>query len=237
MVAFSSAMYADLTDGLAAFASVNAGLRGYRPVAVTNYALKVVSAGIRGEESPPIPPPPPPPTKIINAADYAGTYNAADGSKLLLVAEGEQLVLNHKNRRIVLEQAGRDRFFVKDPDFEMFLLGFGRADNAVVEAFHGTGWWTNERYTGSREFDYLTAWDAFTGTYRSDSPWYGSMRVVIRKGKLLLDGEQPLVQVTPGVFRPDGNDNGERIIFDTVVNGKAQHLNFSGIDFYRSFTR
>lgn len=237
MVAFSSAMYADLTDGLAAFASVNAGLRGYRPVAVTNYALKVVSAGISGEALPPIPPPPPALTRIANAADYAGTYNAADGSKLVLVAEGELLVLNHKNRRIVLEQAGRDRFLVKDPDFELFLLGFGRVDNAVVEAFHGTSWWTNERYTGSKEFGYLRDWDAFTGTYRSDSAWYGSMRVVIRKGRLFLDGEQPLVQITPGVFRPDGNDNGERIIFDTVVNGRAHHLNFSGIDFYRSFTR
>ena len=236
MVAFSSAMYADVTEGLAAFASVNARLGGYRPVAVSNYALKVISAANSGRELPTMPPPPPSPAKIANAADYAGTYNS-QGGKLVLVAEGEQLILNHKNRRIVLEQAGRDRFFVKDPDFEMFLLGFGRANNAVVEAFHGGNWWTNEHYAGPKEFGYLSDWEAFTGSYRSDSPWYGSMRILIRKGRLLVDGEQPLVQVTPGVFRADGNDNGERIIFDTVVNGKSQHLNFSGIDFYRTFTR
>jgi CubicO group peptidase (beta-lactamase class C family) len=237
MVAFSSAMYADLTDGIAAFASVNAGLRGYRPVAVTNYAIKLLSAASHNQELPPIPAPPPPPTRITNAVDYAGTYNGADRSKLSLIAEGEQLILNHKNRRVVLEQAGRDRFFVKDPDFEMFLLGFGRVDNSVVEAFHGTSWWTNDRYTGPKEFSYPTTWDAFTGGYRSDSPWYGSLRVLIRKGRLLIDGEQPLAEVTSGVFRVDGNDNGERIIFDNVVNGKAQRLNLSGIDFYRSFTR
>ncbi|MET0646618.1 MAG: serine hydrolase domain-containing protein, partial [Pyrinomonadaceae bacterium] len=39
MVAFSSSLDADLTNGLAAFASVNASLSGYRPVAVTKYAL------------------------------------------------------------------------------------------------------------------------------------------------------------------------------------------------------
>src|SRR5204862_699340 len=45
MVAFSSAMFADLTDGFAVFASVNARLaEGYRPVAVTRYTLDLLSA-------------------------------------------------------------------------------------------------------------------------------------------------------------------------------------------------
>jgi CubicO group peptidase (beta-lactamase class C family) len=237
MVAFSSAMYADVTEGIGAFASVNARVGGYRPVAVTNYALKLVSAANGGRELPPLPPPPPSPTKIANAADYAGTYKDAAGGKLVLTSEGEQLVLEHKNRRIVLEQAGRDRFIVKDPDFEMFLLSFGRADKVVAEAFHGTRWWTNEHYVGPKEFGYLADWDAFTGKYRSDNAWYGITRVLIRKGKLLLDGEQPMLQVTPGVFRMEGEDNGERISFDQIVNGKAQRMNFSGIEFYRTFTR
>jgi len=117
------------------------------------------------------------------------------------------------------------------------VLSFGRANNAVVEAFHGTNWWTNERYAGPKEFQYPPAWDAVTGNYRSDNPWYGNLRVLIRKGRLLLAGDEPLVEVTPGVFRGDGEDNGERLAFDHIVNGKAQHLNFSGIDYYRTFTR
>ena len=53
MVAFSSAMYADITDGLAAFASVNASLYGgYRPVAVTRYALELLSAAAKDKELP-----------------------------------------------------------------------------------------------------------------------------------------------------------------------------------------
>jgi hypothetical protein len=238
MVAFSSAMYADLTDGFAAFASVNARLSsGYRPVAVTRYSLDLLSAAAKGQELPAAPPPPPSPERVRNAPQFAGTYTAADGERLILEAEGEQLLLNHKNQRIVLEQAGRDRFIVKHPDFELFALSFGRDKDVVVEAFHGSRWWTNERYGGARTFEYPKDWDAFTGRYRSDSPWYGSTRIILRKGRLLIDGEQQLTQIESGVFRPDGDSNAaERVSFDTVLNGKAMHLNYSGIDFFRTFT-
>ena len=41
MVAFSSSIDVDVTAGVGAFASVNANLRGYRPVAVTKYAIEL----------------------------------------------------------------------------------------------------------------------------------------------------------------------------------------------------
>ncbi len=107
----------------------------------------------------------------------------------------------------------------------------------MVEAFHGGSWWTNEKYKGAREFESPQEWNSYVGRYRSDSPWYGSTRVVIRKGVLLLDGEQPLAQIETGVFQPEGDNNeAERITFDTVVNGTAMRMNYSGIDFYRTFT-
>jgi len=238
MVAFSSAMYADITEGFAAFASVNARLgAGYRPVTVTRYALDLLSATSQQRELPDLPPPIPSPDKIRNASDYAGTYTSVDDDKLSLTAENDQLILTYKGQRIVLEQSGRDRFIVKHPDFDLFLLSFGREKEAVVEVWHGSRWWTNERYSGAKTFDYPKEWDAFTGRYRSDSPWYGSTRILVRKGRLLIDGEQPLTQLQPGVFRPDGESNAAEIVtFDTVVNGKTMRLNYSGIDFYRMFT-
>ena len=237
MVAFSSAMHADLTDGLGVFASVNANLRGYRPNAVVKYALDLLRATMREQELPAPPAPQPAPDKVKNAAEYAGVYTSPDDKKLILVAQGEQLILQHIGQRVVLEQAGRDRFIVKHPDFELFALRFGREQEAVAEAFHGASWWTNERYKDAREFEYPKKWNAYTGHYRSDSPWYGSTRLVVRKGRLLLDGEQPLAQIETGVFRLEGDNNGaERITFDTVVNETAMRMNYSGIDFYRTFT-
>lgn len=236
MVAFSSAMYADVTDGFAVFASVNARLGGYRPVAVTRYALDLLSAAANTKELPPQPAPPPAPDKIKNAADYAGTFTTPNGRKLALTNEGQQLILLHNNQRIVLEAAGQDHFIVKHPDFELFLLGFGRDKGLVAEAFHGAEWWTNERYTGAKEFNHPPEWDAYVGHYRSDSPWYGSARVVIRKGALLFDDEQELKQIEPGVFRPVGATAADWVAFDTMLMGKANHVNYSGIDYYRTFT-
>jgi CubicO group peptidase (beta-lactamase class C family) len=237
MVAFSSSMAIDMTAGLGAFASVNANLQGYRPVAVTRYALESLNAATLNQDLPPMPPSPPSPEIIKTAAEYAGTYTSADGRKLVLVAQGEQLLLEHQGQRIVLEQAGRDRFIVKHPAFDRFALSFGREGPIVVEAFHGADWWTNERYTGPKTFDYPKEWDAYVGRFQSDSPWYGSTRVIIRKGKLTLDGEAPLAQVEPGTFRFEGDSFGlERITFDTIIDGKAIHSSYSGIDFYRTFT-
>jgi CubicO group peptidase (beta-lactamase class C family) len=235
MVAFSSSMYADTTSGFGVFASVNARMSGYRPVAVTKYALELLNAASEGSALPTPPPPPNPPDRIPNAADYAGTFTAPDGSKLVLTNEGDRLFLAQGNRRIVLELAGRDRFLVKDPKFSIFVLGFAREKDQVVEAFHGSDWWINARYNGPKNFEYPKEWDAFTGHYRCESPWYGSTRVFIRKGKMLLQGEQPLVHVSGSEFRPEG-DTPDRIVFDTAVNGKTMHMNYSGLDFYRTFT-
>ncbi|MCM3869744.1 MAG: beta-lactamase family protein, partial [Pyrinomonadaceae bacterium] len=237
MVAFSSAMYADLTDGFAAFASVNANLRGYRPVAVTRYALDLLYAASRNQELPALPPPQTTPDSVNNAGDFAGTFTASDGKKLVLTAQSDKLILQQTGQHIVLEQAGRERFIVKHPDYDLFTLSFGRENDKVVEAFHGPDWWTNERYSGPKVFEYPKEWDTLTGRYRSDSPWYGSTRLFVRKGRLILDDQQFLIPLEPGVFRPQGDNNAaERITFDTLVNGKTLHLNFSGIDFYRTFT-
>jgi D-alanyl-D-alanine carboxypeptidase len=238
MVAFSSAMFADVTEGFAAFASVNAARLpgGYRPIAVTRYALALLSAASRGLELPAPPPPPASPTVIKNAADYAGTFTSPDG-KLVLTSENEQLVLQHGGSRIVLEQAGRDLFLVKHPDFALFTLSFARERDVVVEAFHGANWWTNERYSGARKFEYPRDWNAYTGHFHSDSPWYGSTRIVIRKGELLVGGDSPLAPLEPGVFRPaDDPSDADRVTFDTIVDGQAMRMNYSGIEFFRMFT-
>src|SRR5687768_12726321 len=78
MVAFSSAIDIDVTSGIGAFASVNANLRGYRPVAVTKYAIDLFNASLAGKSLPDPPPAPPAPDEVKNATDYAGIYTSAD---------------------------------------------------------------------------------------------------------------------------------------------------------------
>lgn len=237
MVAFSSMMDVDLTSGVAGFASVNANLSGYRPVAVVRYALELLRATIQGRQLPAPPAPLPAADEVKNATDYAGTYTSPAGKTLTLVAEGARLVLTHNGRRVALERSGGpDSFIVKHPEFELFRLVFGREDGAVVEAGHGSEWYAGARYSGPRAFEHPKEWEGFAGRYRHESPWYGSTRVVLRKGRLWLDGEQPLEHAGGSTFRTGPEDaSPEHITFEAVTGGRAMRMNYSTVIFTRTF--
>ena len=235
MVAFSSAMHVDVTSGIGAFASVNANLAGYRPNVVAKYALDLLRATIEGGKLPTPPSTTTTPELVPNAKDFAGRFTSADGARMVLFPLGGKLRLAIGDT-VALESAGPNRFFVKHPDFELFLLEFGRDHNAVVEAFHGPRWFTNDRYAGPRTFEYPKEWDAFAGHYRNDSPWFGSTRIFVRKGMLTAEGT-PLAPLGDGVFRAGAEEwSPERISFGPVVNGRATRMKFSGVEFYRTFT-
>ncbi len=237
MVAFSSSLDVDLTNGVAAFASVNASLSGYRPVAVTKYALELLNAERAGRELPAPPAAPPPPDEVKNAADYAGTYNTPGGRQLLLRAEGNRLLLKYEGRTVALERSGGpDSFIAKDSELELFRLVFGREEGKVVEIGHGSDWYTNDRYKGPRTFEYPKEWDAYAGRYRHESAWYGSTRVVLRRGQLWLEGEQELVALPDGSFSiGPPEETAERIRFLDTGGGRALRMNVSSCIYYRTY--
>jgi hypothetical protein len=185
----------------------------------------------------------PDPTRIESASEYAGFYQAGE-RELALFAEKEQLVLEYAGERIVLEQRGADRFYVNHPDFDLFLLQFGRAgdgdDAPVVEAFHGSDWYVNDRYDGTDSFDIPAEWDTYLGHYRAFNPWDTNFRVIVRKANLLLvrpDGdEERLTPLEHGVFRVGTEHSPERLQFDQVVNAQALRATLSGVAYYRFFT-
>jgi hypothetical protein len=225
-----------VTGNIGAFASVNANLRGYRPVAVTKYAVELFNASASNKPLPDAPAAPPSPTEVKNAADYAGAYTTLDGKKLELVAEATKLVLVYGNRRIVLERAGGDRFIVKHPDLDTYVLGFVRENQQVTQAYHGANWYLGEKYIGPKTFETKKEWEGFAGHYYNDSAWYGDMRIVMRKGQLLIEGMQPLVPRADGKFGLGDPEGPDWMSFDTIVDGRAMRLNFSGIIFRRVFT-
>lgn len=232
MVSYSSAMQVDLDAGFGVFASVNASLAGYRPNAVAAYALAVLRAEA---EKKPLPSMPDldDPYKVVNAADYVGTYTSPDGRKIVMTAEGTLLKLVYKGEQIPLEILAPDNFYVSHPDFALFPLAFERSEKAVTEASHGSDWYAGERYTGPRTFEAPPELQAFAGHYRNENPWEGSFRTVLRKGRLWLGGD-PLVSLSPGLFRL-GEDEHEptRIQFEDVVNGKALRAVVSGTEYRR----
>jgi len=251
MVAFASSIHVDLDCGVAAFASINA-MQGYRPTAVTEYAVRLLRAD---HESKPLPAPPtvPDPLDSDNAADYAGTFTAADGRKLMFAAQGKRLSLVDGAQTIPLQHAGGDAFVSTMPGtFSASAIMFGRkaagpsagkAGNAaadaaktppaVVEVTYGPEWFVNAAYDGSRSFSAPADYESFVGRFRSDSPWGGDVTVYVLKGQLTLAGE-PLTRVGAALFRPGGETwTPETAEFCHIFEGKAKLLKFAGTDFWR----
>jgi CubicO group peptidase (beta-lactamase class C family) len=237
MISFASALQVDLDEGVGAFASINA-MQGYRPNPVAQHAIQLMPA-VRARKTLPAPPPLKSATEADNASDYAGTFQSSDGKTLVFVAEGRQIFLQHQQQRIALENAGDGNFVAPHPGFSRFVLVFGRSEaknpkSPVVEVGWGGDWYVKSGYSGPKTFDYPKAWDSLVGHYRNENNWIGSIRIVLRKGQLLVDGLTALAPQTDGTFRTQSDEaDTEWISFHDVVDGSAQRLKFSGEDLWR----
>ncbi len=232
MASFASSITVDLDGGMAAFASINAML-GYRPVPVTEFAVRLMNAEKQGAPAPAAPAINDP-REIKNASDFAGIFESASGRKVQVVAEGSALSIVVEEKKIPLESEGRDAFIADDYSWLRFPLIFGRSDGKVVELSHGADWYVNGKYTGPTSFQAPAEYEAYAGHYRSDSPWTRSMRIVIRKGRLWANGNTPLEPIGGGLFRVGSNSFSPDVVeFLEVVNGKALLLKTNGSDQWR----
>lgn len=236
MVSFMSSLLVDLDSGVGAFASINAQ-QGYRPTAVTQYAVQLMSAQ-RANKALPSVPAANPALRVTNAADYVGTFKDAAGNQLQFQQEGEQLFVSSAKGRFALQPAAPNMFIVADGGKSLFPLVFSRADakdakSKVVEVAWGGEWYTNAGYRGPKQFNAPKEWESYVGHYRNENPWIGSIRVVLRKGRLWVDGVTPLELNGDRFSLRDEPHNPEFIQFGEVINGRCLRLKFSGEDMWR----
>ncbi len=236
MVSFMSSLMVDIDEGIGGFASVNAQ-QGYRPNPVVRYAIQLMRAQRKGATLPAMPDADDP-SSVKNAADFAGTFTGKKG-ELTVLADGERLSVMHGSTVVPLERlSDTDRFAARHPALDRFPFAFERKDpeapdSAVVELGWGGDWYRNDKYDGPVQFDYPEEWDSYVGHYRNESPWIGSLRIVIKKGRLMMDGTTPL-EVDGNLFRlRDDPKNTEWIRFGEVVNGRCMRIRLSGSDLWR----
>jgi CubicO group peptidase (beta-lactamase class C family) len=245
MVAFASSIHVDLDGGVAAFASINA-MQGYRPIAVTEYAVRLLRAE---RESKPLPAAPAiaDPGEVSNAADYAGTFTAPDGRTLTFAAHGKQLVLLDGSASLPLQHAEGDEFISTVAAlFADYAFVFSRKTSPgekhagaaatpqpVVEVALGPDWYVAPGYAGPRTFTVPAHFAAFTGRYQSESPWGGESLVYVLKDKLMIDGE-PLTPLGDRLFRMGEEDwLPETVEFQHLFEGKARVMRIAGLDLWR----
>jgi len=227
---YTACMQMNLTRGFGVIAFANLVEAPLHPCAIVLYAMRALRAQSLGQ---PIPAPPAAldPAHVERPSDYAGTYTAPSGALLQVLATRDRLVLIDGGKRIALYPRDSDRFWADDPNYAMFLLAFGRAqDGSVVEMNYGSQWFPNERYRGARSFTYPSEWPALAGRY--ENVFFGSpaiTRVVIVKNRLTLDGVD--------VLKPLGNDEfalGTSLVrFEDYDGNQPQRLRIDESSLYR----
>jgi CubicO group peptidase (beta-lactamase class C family) len=245
MASFASAIYLDLDAGAGAFSSINA-MQGYRPTAVSQYAVQLLGASAAGKAAPAAPTIDDP--KVIkNAADYVGSYSSSDGKTIAITGDSALTALI-SGKQIPLQRSAGDSFIAVDSLLAHFSFVFGRAKGekdkadkdkdkpgSVVELMHGSDWYTNPKYSGPKTFATPPEYAAFTGWYLGAGSFEGSfINVLVLKGELWSEGDTSLERIGDNEFRPtEDAPNPERIEFFFIANGKARLLKFSGADFFR----
>ncbi len=240
---FVSAMIADVDAGIGVVVLINGLVQSFRAVDLAMHMLRVLRAGIDGQEMPGHPAISDP-RVVSNATDYVGAYVSGE-DRLVITAQGKGLSLRWQGEDVTLERRGQDGiqgvFYVPHPDLEHYLLKFGREGESVVEVFHGPSWYVREGNSGAGHFDYPADWESYCGHYRTYNFGLTNFRIVIRKGSLLLlypaGGHDPLVPLGEGLFRiGEDPSSPETIRFDSVASGRSLRAVYSGCPYYRTYT-
>ncbi len=241
MVSFMSSLQVDLDAGLGAFASINAQL-GYRPNPVAQYALRTLRAAAEAKPAP-APPAPDGDAVLEDPGAYAGVYTAPDGRRLEIAAQPHSLELIADGLRLPLQHLGGDLFLADHPRFALYPLSFGREPAAlpssagagpapppaVSDLGIGPDWFAGPRHPGPLVAAAAPGLAAYPGLYHTQDPWIGSARVVIRRGRLWLNGTTPLAPIGDHLFRfADEPKSPETAEFRAIVDGRAQVLVVDG---------
>ena len=236
MLGYTGYLIGEPSLGVGAVAFVNGP---GSPGAVARFALRALSAAMRGDPLPDVPPSLPP-TSVERPDRYAGTYRGPDGDSLVFTAAGDSLLLVRPGRRDALESYDDDAFLGPTSDFALFPIRFATDSAGATEVWYGGRWYAGARYRGPPPPAAPGEWQAYVGHYRIMQPWEPNFRIVIRRGRLwYIDpdgGEESLTPIGPGEFRVGEDGSGERLRFEEVVDGRALKAVFSGMAYYRFFT-
>jgi D-alanyl-D-alanine carboxypeptidase len=184
----------------------------------------------------------------IDIGNYAGMYHLApvqaEGEKLEFTASDGRLWLERGRGRVPLQCMRPDCFRVIGADSDGLPFLFWRASeeaNApIVEVSHGARWYVTEAFTGRVEPEAPQEYSAYVGHFENNGPEGPVARIFVRNGRLWAI-VSPVFDLTAVEFEPLGQGlfrygvahNPERVRFDTVLEGVAQRMTFTGVPMYR----
>ncbi len=230
MLSFSSSFHVDIESGAGAFASSTiSAFADYRPRLLTLFAADALSAGSAGR---PIPRPPGLDVPIRDPANYIGHYSGPSGT--FEVRPGKPLLLVSNGQEAELQPWGGDLFRTTHPVFRQFTLKFERTRTSVSAASWGPATYWRDGADRAAIAPSNAALARLAGRYVNDNPWFGTMIVVVRDGRLWIGTETPMAKLGDNIWRV-GEEiwSPERASFANFIDGRPQTMIFSGENFAR----
>ncbi len=243
MVGHYALLWCDMDAGVSAAMMVN-GVGELEPS--VRFALQAARAHLAGEELPSVSPPPDPLATPL-AAELAGRYSSADGDALVLTDDGGHLAMESAAGEATLEPLGdlweahdeTPGFAIPVPVMDRFALGVERDGSGDVRALtHGPQTYLAEGVPPEPDATPRSGARLVVGTYRSWNPWAPGFRVFLRGGRLMVAWPSHEAYLTPlddDEFRVGDERSPDRLRFDTVVDGGAQHAYYNAVLYVRSF--
>ena len=227
MITFSSAMTVDAGQGGGCFASVNfTGFDGYRPRRVTAYGVRLIRALAAGTALPDAPeaaalPP------VAEPGNFTGRWVWPGGVAMTIEERAGGLVVSTAGATARLRPDGPRSFRTDYPLIRTDRLDFEGESGRAERLWWGSALLGRDAAVPQPPSDPKLA--ALAGRYMSNDPWVGSVVVLARGQKLLVEGFGELAPHADGSWRfTDPELAAERAWFDARVNGQAQRLSLSG---------
>jgi hypothetical protein len=229
MTAFSSSFHVDVVSGVGAFASSTiTGFADYRPRLLSRFAVDAMTNALAGR---PLPAPPPLDTPLPNPTAYFGSYVGPSG--VFEVRADHPLTIVSRTGEAPLQPWGGEIFRTTHPDFRQFSLKFDKSGAAVTGVNWGPESFVRQGSGRSTPKSDPTL-ARLAGRYVNDSPWWGTMILVERGGKLWIGTETPMTRIGDNLWRVGEESwSPERASFDNFIDGRPHVLIMAGEKFLR----
>jgi hypothetical protein len=230
MIGFSSSFHVDTGSAVGAFASATiSAFADYRPRLLTRFAVDVLASA---SEDKPLPSAPSLEVPVRNASSYVGRY--ASGGGTIEIRSGSPLTLVAEGESAALQPWGGDLFHTTHPAFRQFSLKFDRSRGAIIGLSWGPATYLREGAASQAPSPSSPALARLAGRYVNDDPWFGTMIVVERAGRLWVGTETPMTKIGDNLWRVGEESwSPERASFANFIDGRPQTLIFSGERFLR----
>lgn len=229
MVSFSSSFHLDKASGTGAFASTNlTAFAEYRPRTLTLFAVDALTNALAGKA---LPMPPRLDIPVPSTGSYVGHYAGPSGD--FRIEAGAPLSIVAGGRSVPLQPWGGELFRTLHPDFRRFTLKFERTGHVITGASWGPSSFVRAG-SAARIAPPDPALARLAGRYTSDDPWYGTMNIVERGGKLWIGTETPLTLIGANSWRVGQESwSPERASFANPIDGRPAVFIYSGEIFHR----